>query len=123
MVADLLMAHEENYHSTKLKFLGLKWAVTEHFKEYLPYQPFLVRTNNNPLTYIMTTPNLNATGHQWVGALARFNFQLEYQKGCNNTVVDVLSQITTCLNPDTVKSILDGITVGATYSVEVMTPP
>ena len=73
-----LMAHEKNYHSTKLKFLALKWMVTEHFKEYLPYQPFLVKTYNNPLTYIMTTPNLNATGHQWVGALARFNFQLEY---------------------------------------------
>ena len=76
-----LMAHEKNYHSTKLEFLVLKWAVMEHFKEYLPYQPFLVKTDNNPLTYIMTTPNLDATGHQWVRALARFNFQLEYQKG------------------------------------------
>ena len=58
-----LMALEKNYHSTKLEILVLKWAVMEHFKEYLPYQPFLVRTDNNPLTYIMTTPNLNATGH------------------------------------------------------------
>ena len=73
------MAHEKNYHSTKLEFLGLKWVVTEHFKEYLPYQPFLVRTDNNPLTYIMTTPNLDATSHQWVGVLANFNFQLECQ--------------------------------------------
>ena len=31
-----LMAHEKNYHSTKLEFLTLKWVVTEHFKEYLP---------------------------------------------------------------------------------------
>ena len=46
-----LMAHEKNYHSTKLQFLALKWAVMEHFKEHLPYQPFLVRTDNNPLTY------------------------------------------------------------------------
>ena len=58
-----LMAHEKHYHSTKLEFLVLKWAVTEHFKEYLPYQPFLVRSDKNLLTYIMTTPNLNATGH------------------------------------------------------------
>ena len=69
----------------------LKWAITEHFKEYLLYLPFLVRTDNNPLTYIMMTPNLDATGHRWVGALARFNFQLEYQKGPDNTVVDALS--------------------------------
>ena len=58
-----LTAHEKNYHSTKLEFLALKWAVTEHFKEYLLYQPFLVKTDKNPLTYIMTTPNLDATGH------------------------------------------------------------
>ena len=58
-----LTAHEKNYHSTKLEFLALKWAITEHFKEYLLYQPFLVKTDNNPLTYIMTTPNLDATGH------------------------------------------------------------
>ena len=58
-----LTAHEKNYHSTKLEFLALKWAVMEHFKEYLLYQPFLVKTDNNPLTYIMTTPNLDATGH------------------------------------------------------------
>ena len=58
-----LTAHEKNYNSTKLEFLALKWAVTEHFKEYLLYQPFLVKIDNNPLTYIMTTPNLDATGH------------------------------------------------------------
>ena len=46
-----LTPHEKNYHSTKLEFLALKWAVTEHFKEYLPYQSFLVRMDNNPLMY------------------------------------------------------------------------
>ena len=76
-----LTTHEKNYHSTKLEFLALKWAITEHFKEYLLYQPFLVRTNNNPLTYIMSTPNLDTTGHHWVSALAKYNFRLEYQKG------------------------------------------
>ena len=77
----VLTMHEKNYHSTKLEFLALKWAVTEHFKEYLLYQPFLVKTDNNPLTYIMTTPNLDATGHEWVYALAKYDFLLEYQKG------------------------------------------
>ena len=50
-----LTPHEKNYHSTKLEFLALQWAVMEHFKEYLPYQSFLVRMDNNPLTYIMST--------------------------------------------------------------------
>ena len=73
-----LMPHEKNYHSTKLKFLALKCTVTEHFKEYLPYQSFLVRMDNNQLTYIMSTPNLDVMGHQRVGALVQFNFELEY---------------------------------------------
>ena len=75
-----LTAHEKKYQSTKFEFLVLKWAITEHFKEYLLYQPFLVKTDNNPLMNIMTTPNLDATGHQWVGTLAKFNFWFEYQK-------------------------------------------
>ena len=113
------MPHLKNYHSTKLEFLALKWVVTEHFKEYLLYQPFLVKTDNNPLTYIMKTPNLDATGNWWEGGLVQFNFKLEYQKGCDNTVVDVLSQVTTWLYPDTVKSILDGVAIGEVYWAEV----
>ena len=81
----------ENYISLKLEFLTLKWSVTEHFKEYLVYALFVVRTNNNPLTYVLTTPHLDATGHRWVGALASYEFSLEYQKGANSSAADALS--------------------------------
>ena len=37
-----LTPSEKNYHSSKLEFLALKWSVTEHFKEYLAYSPFVV---------------------------------------------------------------------------------
>ena len=84
---------EKNYHSSKLEFLALKWSITEHFKEYLAFAPFVVRTDKNPLTYILTTPNLDATGHQWVGMLASFEFSLEYQKGVKNGAADALSQV------------------------------
>ena len=83
--------HEKNYHSTKLEFLALKWVVTEHFKEYLPYQSFVAWMDNNLLMYKMSTHNLDAMGHQWVGPLTQFNFKLEYQKGCDNTMTGVLS--------------------------------
>ena len=58
-----LTLSEKNYHSSKLEFLALKWSVMEHFKEYLVYAPFVVQTNNNPLTYVLTTPNLDVMGH------------------------------------------------------------
>ena len=38
-----LTAPEKNCHSTKLEFHVLKWAIMEHFKEYLLYLPFLVK--------------------------------------------------------------------------------
>ena len=114
-----LTPHEKNYHSTILEFLALKWAVMEHFKEFLPHQSFVVRTDDNQLIYIMSTPNLDAMGHQWVGALAWFNFELEYQKGHDNMVADILSWITTRLDPETVKSILNGVTLGMAYWAKV----
>ena len=80
-----LTLSKQNYHSSKLD--------TEHFKEYLAYAPFTVCTDNNPLTCVLTTPNLDATGHCWVGALGSYEFSLEYQKGSDNTAADVLSQV------------------------------
>ena len=35
-----LKGGEPKYHSSKLEFLALKWAITEQFHEYLQYQPF-----------------------------------------------------------------------------------
>ena len=84
---------EANYHSSKLEFLALKWAVTQQFKEYLMYQPFTIRTDNNPLMYMLTTPNLDATRHRWVSALAGFNFKLEYLHSTDNRVANVLSRM------------------------------
>ena len=61
-----LKGGEKKYHSSKLEFLALKWAMTDQLKEYLQYRPFTVRMDNKPLTYVMTTPNLDAIGHQLV---------------------------------------------------------
>ena len=88
-----LKGGESKYHSSKLEFLALKWAVTEQFREYLQYQPFTVQTDNNLLTYILMTPNLDALGHCWVAALARYNMKLEYLKGSDNKIADTLSRL------------------------------
>ena len=84
---------EPKYHSSKLEFWALKWAVTEQFREYLQYQPFTICTDNNLLTYILLTPNLDVLGHHWISALASYNMKLEYLKGSDNKVVDALSQV------------------------------
>ena len=97
-----LKGSESKYHSSKLEFLTLKWAMVDQFREYLQYKPFHVKTDNNPLTYVMTSPNLDATGHRWVAALAGFNMTIEYIKGSDNKVADCLSQVTERLDADSV---------------------
>ena len=78
---------EKNYHlhSGKLKFLALKWAITDTFRDYLLYSsPFDVYTENNSLTYVLTTTKLNATGLRWVADLANFKFKSHYRSGIKN---------------------------------------
>ena len=103
-----LKGGEPKYHSSKLEFLALKWALTEQFREYLQYQPFTVWTDNNPLTYNLTTPNLDALGHLWVAALAGYKMKLEYLKGADNKIVDTLSRLPPeKLDEHTVAELLD----------------
>ena len=68
-----------NYDTHKLEFLALKWSIMERFHEYLYGGHFEVYTDNNPLTYILTTAKLDATGHGWVAILANYNFKIFYK--------------------------------------------
>ena len=58
-------------------------------------------------------PNLDTTGHWWVGALASFQFDLEYQKGADNGATDVLSQVPISHSWETIQSFLEGVILGA----------
>ena len=61
---------------------------------------------------MLTTPNLDAMGHRWVGALASFQFELKYQKGADNRAVDALSWVPISHSRQTVQSLLEGAIVG-----------
>ena len=102
-----LKGGELKYHSSKLEFLALKWAMTEQFREYLQYQPFLVRTDNNPLTYVLTMPNLDVVGDRWVAAMVGYNFEIQYMCGLDNKVADALSHVRGHLDENDVKELLD----------------
>ena len=86
---------EKNYflHSGKLEFLALKWCITEKFHDYLIHGPaFEVITDNNPLTYVLTSAKLNATGQRWVNQLANFNFSIKYHAGKTHVDADYMSR-------------------------------
>ena len=73
--------------------MALKWALTDRFHEYLYGGKFDVFTDNNPLTYILTSAKLDACGQRWVASLANYDFRLFYKTGKSNVEADALSQI------------------------------
>ena len=70
----------------------MKWSI-KHFQTYLLGHCFKVHTDNNPLIYFFTSPNIDAMKQRWINELVKYDFSLEYQKGENNTVADALSMI------------------------------
>ncbi len=87
-----LSKSEQNYSAYKLEYLALKWAVTEKFSDYLTGAHFSVLTDNNPLTHILTTAKLDATGQRWASALGHYNFDILYRPGVKNTDADGMSR-------------------------------
>ena len=85
---------EMNYPVHKLEFLALKWAITDKFHDYLyGGNTFDVYTDNNPLTYVLSTAKLDACSHRWVARLANYNFNIHYRSGITNVDADALSRI------------------------------
>ena len=76
-----------------MEFFALKRAITNRFHEYLYGGTFNVFTDDNPLTYIITSAKLDVVGQRWVASLGPCNFSLHYNPGHQNVVVDSLSRI------------------------------
>ena len=93
---------ERNYDAHKLEFLALKWAITDKFHKYLYGATFDVYTDNNPLTYILSTTKLDAMGHRWVASLGPYNFTLHYKPSKLNCDADALS----CINWESVSPVV-----------------
>lgn len=87
-----LSQSEQRYPAHQVEFLALKWSVVDKFHDYLYGAKFTVRTDNNPLTYVLTSARLNATGHRWLAALATYDFTIQYRPGCQNVDADRLSR-------------------------------
>ena len=88
-----LSKSERNYPVHKLEFLALKWAITDKFHKYLYDAEFQGFTDNNPLTYVLTTAKLDATGRRWVAALSNYTFSILYKPGKANIDADALPRI------------------------------
>ena len=90
---------EKRYHSTKLEFVAMKWAICHQFRDYLAYSDqFSVFTDNNPLLFVMTLEKPNASTQRWVSELAEYNFDIHFRPGKVNRDADCLSRLPLDIN-------------------------
>ena len=111
-----LRGPEKLYPAHKREFLALKWAVTDKFHDYLFGSKFTVRTDNNPLTYVLGKAKLDATGHRWVASLSNYDFSIVYRTGKSNIDADALSRL-----PSDCKEVFSDVVQAICKSI-VLTP-
>ncbi|KAK6190485.1 hypothetical protein SNE40_002347 [Patella caerulea] len=68
--------------------------MADKFHHYLLGNTCTVFTDNNPLTYVLTSAKLDATGHRWLAALENYTFNIKYRPGRQNIDADCLSRLT-----------------------------
>jgi hypothetical protein len=81
----------KSYSSMKLEFLALHWAITKKFRDILYGSEFVVLTDNNPLSRILSTKQTAADMGK-LADLSDYNFQIQYKSGRNNQAADALSR-------------------------------
>ena len=91
---------ECNYATHKLEFLALKWSITQKFNDYLYGNRFVGYSDNNPVTYVLTSAKLDATSQRWIAGLAAYDFEIRYRPGKHNADADALSRLPGFANPE-----------------------
>ena len=88
-----LKPSETHYPAHKLEYLALKWAVCDKFKDYLYGNYCDVYTDSNPMSYVLSSAKLDATGHRWLAELSLYDFKIHYRSGKLNADADGLSRL------------------------------
>ena len=88
-----LAGSERNYVAYELELYAVVRAV-EHFRMFLLGREFLLRTDHAALRNLLRRDLPPTTRvERWILRLSEYTFRIEYQKGQNNVVADVLSRL------------------------------
>lgn len=81
-----------NYLAHRLELLALKLAVCDKFSHQLKGHRFTVWSDNNPLTYFLTNPKLNACEQCCVSKLGPYSLGIKHIPGRLNVAADAISR-------------------------------
>ncbi|CAI7926010.1 unnamed protein product [Closterium sp. NIES-54] len=82
---------EAQYSSYIGEGLAAVWAVG-HFRVYLQGREFILVTDHQPLTWLMTTPGLTGRSARWAVKLQEYDFKIRHRPGKTLQHVDGLSR-------------------------------
>lgn len=87
----LLTEAERNYSTIEREALAVVWSINK-FRGYLDGAKVVVRSDHQPLRWLLTLKSPTGRLARWALALQSFNLTIEYTPGRQNAVADALSR-------------------------------
>ncbi|CAG9137969.1 unnamed protein product [Plutella xylostella] len=87
----LLNGAEKNYNTTEREALAVVWAVGK-FRGYIDGSEVVVRSDHQPLRWLMSLKSPSGRLARWALAIQEFNLRIEYTPGKANVIADTLSR-------------------------------
>ena len=88
-----LTGSERNYSAYEVELFAVVRAV-EHFRMFLLCKEFLLRNDHAALRNLLRRDlPLTTRVERWILCLSEYNFKIEYQRGQDNVIADVLSRL------------------------------
>ncbi|XP_047027955.1 uncharacterized protein LOC124636045 [Helicoverpa zea] len=95
----LLTSAERNYSTTEREALAVVWALGK-FRGYVETAKIVVRTDHQPLRWLMSQRSPSGRLARWALTLQEFDLVIEYTPGRSNVVADTLSRPVCPDDPD-----------------------
>lgn len=87
----LLTSAEKNYSTTEREALAVVWALGK-FRGYVETAKVTVRTDHQPLRWLMSQRSPSRRLARWALTLQEFDLNIQYTPGRSNVVADTLSR-------------------------------
>ena len=89
-----LTTAERNYSTTEKECLAIVWSVLT-LRPYLYGQQFTIRTDHEPLRWILNIVDVSGRLARWRLRLSEYDFIVEYRPGRKNNLADGMSRMPT----------------------------
>jgi hypothetical protein len=86
-----LTSAQRKFHPMERECYGLIWGMM-HFKQYLHWNHFILRTYHKPLEWLATMSNGHGKRGRWINMLQDFSFKILHRPRLKHINVDALSR-------------------------------